>query len=662
MFRIRALIVGFILIFGATSILAQDTSTQQSQPDAQSDEQKQKEKEAAERKAFALLDQVVDQASMLKLPENRIRIQIAAADMLWKHSEGRARSLFAQAGEGVADMMRSNDGNVRRWAAQLRQELILAVAQHDAPLAYQLLASTRAQTTTTDTGSNNFRRPNADVNLDQVLLARVAAIDPKVAMQKAEEALAKGQYPNTLNQVLGQLQLQDKDAARKLSEKVVSKLQSENLLTNTDAGTLALNLLRPGPRPPDTSSNNAQSTTSQTTAPQTSTGQAAANQAGANSSTPVLSQTSFQALMNAVIEAAMRATPQPVNNQRGGNNFRGRGNFGAPQNSDQSQPTDGQIEQINARRLLMGLQPLLSQIAQIDSSQATNLRNKIAEIGIGNNPRAAFQQMNTLMQQGTTDSLMAAAQTAPPPLQSRLYQQAAQKALDGGNIDQARQIANDHLDPSTRDAVLQKVDFQVMAQKMEADNMDQLQATLAGLRSDDERIDLLLLLASMAQKNNNDTKLAVKFLGEAQRLTNRRATNYDQLERQLRVAQAFAPLNPSKSFQVLEPGISQLNDLLSAAALLSGFEVDIFKDGELPIQGGSELGGMVDQYGEELAALAKIDFDRAQTTANRFQLAEPRLLVQLSIVRSVLGVPQAEPAANNGFNGFGGRGFGRRGQ
>jgi hypothetical protein len=77
------------------------------------------------------------------------------------------------------------------------------------------------------------------------------------------------------------------------------------------------------------------------------------------------------------------------------------------------------------------------------------------------------------------------------------------------------------------------------------------------------------------------------------------------------------------------------------------------------MQGGSGLGEMVAQYGQQLASLAKIDFDRAQTTANKFQLAEPRILAQLTIVRNVLGVPEAAPV-NNGFGGP--RGFFRRGQ
>jgi len=191
--------------------------------------------------------------------------------------------------------------------------------------------------------------------------------------------------------------------------------------------------------------------------------------------------------------------------------------------------------------------------------------------------------------------------------------------------------------------------------------MDQLRQALASLHSDDERIDLLLQMVAASQKpgsKTNDSKLALKLLGEAQRLTNRRAGNYQQFEQQLKVAEAFAPFDPARSFEVLDPGINQLNELLSAAALLSGFEVNIFRDGELPLEGGSELGSMVARYGQQMARLAKLDFERAEASANKFQLAEPRLLARLTIVRNVLGVPQAGL-----FNsGFGGRGFVRRPQ
>lgn len=238
------------------------------------------------------------------------------------------------------------------------------------------------------------------------------------------------------------------------------------MLANVQAQTLALNLLRSGPQPAQTATNGTPALTNQT-GNQASSNQAGTNNAGAG----VLDGSSFQGLLNSVIDAALRATPQPANsqrgpnNQRGQNNARGRGNFGGAQSADQSPPTDGQIEQQNARRLLSGLQMLLPQIDQYLPSRATAVRNKMTEVGMGNNQQGVMSQMNTLMRQGTTDSLLAAAPTMPAMLQNRVYQQAAEKALAEGNVDQARQIATEHLDATTRDSVLQKVDFQLVAKK-----------------------------------------------------------------------------------------------------------------------------------------------------------------------------------------------------
>src|SRR6267142_3616361 len=122
--RITALFAGLLILSPATLSRAQDPASQLTPTDAQTDEQKQKEKEATEKKAAALLEQIVGEVQMLRLPENRIRVQIAAGDLLWQRNEARARSMFSLAADGVAEMMRSNDDNVRRWSAQLRQELV----------------------------------------------------------------------------------------------------------------------------------------------------------------------------------------------------------------------------------------------------------------------------------------------------------------------------------------------------------------------------------------------------------------------------------------------------------------------------------------------------------------------------------------------------------
>jgi len=467
-----------------------------------------------------------------------------------------------------------------------------------------------------------------------VQVATIAANDPKVAYQKASESLDKGEYPTALSRVLSQLQAKDPESFKKLSDKALSRLSSDNIASTRDAALLATTLLMPGPRPASTST-------------ATPTDATATN--ARVTSVQVLSESAYHDLMDNAITAALSVTSLTA----GGNNVRGGGggarSFRGAQPNQQNPPDEAQVRQNNARIMLFSLQALLPQIDQYLPERAAAVRQKLTELGLGNTANFG-NQIRTAMQQGTSDGLVAAASTAPPQMQSRLYQQAAQKAVDEGNSDRALQIANDHLDESGKNSIMQAVDFKRMATSAAPEKLNEIKQKLAALPSDSDRVKYLIDLSTAVQKDN--PKLALRFLDDARNLVTKRVTSYKEFEDQLKVADAFASLDPKRSFEVLELGIGQLNELLSAAAVLNGFEVDIYKEGELSLRTDNDLVAMVARYGQELAALAKVDFERARMTADRFQLSEPRLNAKLSIVQNVLGT---QPAVNNvrrGQNNF----------
>src|SRR3989440_3173143 len=511
---------GFLLLLAPAGFAsAQDATTQTATAQSSTDQQ-QEEKAKLEKKASLLLEQVVSEAGALKLPENRIRVQIAAADMLWDHAATRARGLLSDAGAMLAQMILEGDRTDRdemQTLNQLRQDLVLTAGRHDAELGYQLLRSTQLPANTTNAAGGRRVGFDPQGNLEQNLLATIAATDPKVAYQKASEALDKGEYPTALNRVLAQLQSKDEDAFKKLSEKALSRLGSENLLTTREAASLALNLLLPGPRVTGTASN-------QTTQASTTNAR--------NNSTQVLSESAYHDLLENAITAALNATSLTP-----GNNMRGTGpggRFRMPPN----QPTttdDAQNRQNNARTLLFGLAAMLPQIDQYLSERSQAVRQKMTDLGMGNNPNITYgNQMRAAMQQGTSETLEAAAKTAPPQMQSRLYQQAAQKAVDEGNTDRALQLANDHLDESTRNSIMQAVDFKRLTTTASPEKLDEIKQKLAGLPSDSDRVKYLIDLSTSTQKDN--PKLALRFLDDARNLVNKRAANYKQFEDQLKVA------------------------------------------------------------------------------------------------------------------------------
>jgi len=356
--------------------------------------------------------------------------------------------------------------------------------------------------------------------------------------------------------------------------------------------------------------------------------------------------------MDSAITAALSVTSMgPVNNtQRGGGAARVM--RGPQQQQQQNPPDDATVRQNNARSLLFSLQGMLPQIDQYMPERAQSVRQKLTELGVNTNTLQTFgNQMRTAMQQGSSDSLVTAASTAPPQMQSRIYQQAAQKAIDEGNTDKALDIATNHLDEAGKTAIMQAVDFKKLTMTASPEKMNEIKQKLAALPSDSDRVKYLIDLATATQKDNQ--KLALRFMEDARNLIAKRAMNYNDFQDQLKVADAYATLDAKKSFEIMDAGIAQLNELLSAATILNGFEVDIFKEGELSLKANDDLVGMVARYGAQLSALAKVDFDGARSSAEKFQMPEPRMNARLMIVQSVLGTqPVANQNNRRGLNNF----------
>ena len=477
---------------------------------------------AIEEQAYQVLEDVVASSQTLKLPQNRSRLQIIAADLLWKRDQARARSLFSDAAASVIELEKQNSGNLDRVfeqnhsSAQLRQDLVLTAARHDPALAYELFQRTRQ--------SKDVRVPESETYLEQLLLTQIIATDPDLALRKVEAMLERGEYSVNIVSVLEKLQEQNKPGAAR----------------------------------------------------------------------------AYRQLLETAVVVALKATPN---------------------------------QQDNARDLLLNLRPLLPQIEQHLPARAQAVRQKISELYDNNKTRPGMGQLTYLTQQGTSNNLLTAAASAPSETRGRLYQQAAIKALDEGSADRARQIANDHLDTNMRGVVLEKIAAEQQLRNGKPAQLEQLRQKLEAT-SDRDRVSLLLQFAEATKTDN--AKLSRQFLDEAFGLVTRPVTSYKQFEDQLQVAHVLGPIEPQRSLELVESGINQLNELLSAAESLSGFEVHIFKRAEMPLPGNSKLGAVVIRYGHELAILAKSDFRRALAAAEQLRYPESRLFAQLSIVQAVL--------------------------
>lgn len=558
-------------------------------------------REELEQKALALLDDVVSEAQMLKRPENRIHIQAVAANLIWTRDEKRARALFKEAMKGLAELMSGIDNtdtqyyNLVQAPAQLRQEILQLIAPRDPQLALEFLRATR-QPLPPQTSPGSKPQDN-NLQLELNLAAQIAENDPRTAMQIAEESLAKG-VSYGLPDLIRQLMSKDREGAFKLSGALVKKLRAENLLKDQDVANIAVSLL--GVLREVAASNSAQE-------PEI-----------ARNITPTVDSQAYQEVLEMTLTAALGATLRET--------------YGNERNI--------------AQTFLTALEPALPDVERYAPSRAAALRRKIADSKKMADPHTRFwNEHRDLINNGTVEALLEAAAGAPVEFRSNLYQQAAAKALNGGDLNRARRIIEDNIsDAYERKQLLANLDQQIFWKTAHEGKIDEARNTLSRLRSDEERVGMLVQLAMMAA-GKGDKRSALQILEEARIMVGNRAGNYPQLQAQLQVAHAYAALEPSRSFEILEAQVGQLNEMLAAAEVLNGFDQQYFKEGELMPQG-STLGSMVSQHINELSRLARIDFDHSKSVAGRLQRHETRIMAGLSIAQGVLSANSEIEIAN----------------
>ena len=597
--KFQILVLVFCLLL-PTGLFAQISPVQDKTKTAQSPE----EKAALEKKGMELVEELVTETQSMRLPENRAHILATIAEVLWSRDEKRARALFADAVSNIGQLMGKDPNdpqyyNTYSTITNLRFEIVRLVAQHDPGLAREFLISTRQPP------DQNYRGLDADVELETSLAAQMAAKDPKLAFQLAEENLAKGLSSQSIDAML-RLQKIDKEAADKLLDDIIKKIKGTDLTANQQASSMAINLLRVLLQPVRPQQ------------PPPPSGQPQASSSGSQPPAPAYSDQTIRDLIDYVAKSAM--------------NTLSSANLNILNPSSQN----------SARALYNGLQPLMAQIEKYSPSQAQQLRARFGQLTGGtSNVNQAMQDFRALQQTGATmDVLMDVASKAPPDVRPNLYMTLAMRLGAQGEIDKARQIANDHIpDQNMRKVALQNIDSQVAMQAIQKGKVEDSRQLIAQARTDEEKIQLYCRLASVIA-GKGDKKAAAQLLEEARGVLGSRVENMNQLNAQIQLVTTYAPLDPGHAFEIIEPVIDQINALAAATAVLDGFQQPgqqrTFKDGELV---SSSNNGGFNQYIVMMGPLAKIDFDRTKIAADRFSRTDVKILAHLAMIRGVLPPP-----------------------
>lgn len=566
------------------------SATAQSE-DAQAKEEEEEARAATQTRAFALLDEVVAEAASLKLAESRIRIQMRVAGLLWELDGERARALFKEAQDSLIALINTTDPtdpqsqDMMPVISQMRHEIMGMLANRDPQAALNFLRATRLPPATQH--NSQYNAPDQELVLELNLAMQIAAQDPKQALRMAEESLSKG-VSNPLIGVLQSLRVKDAESARKLSASIIQKLRTTDFSKDYEAANVASNLLtmtRPN---------------------------IVATSGGAtervDQPVPALDEQARRELIDVVAGAVVNGTAGRTNQQ-----------------------------------LFRSLRNIMPEVEKSAPTRVAALRRRMSEVDRNADPRRRFwREHEDVMQNGTVDSLLEAAQKAPAEMREQLYGQAAWKAVGQGDFERARQLLGNIANPQQRAHMLKEIERQIASRAIEQGNLAEAQQMLTRLASIEERAPALLNLARVAADKKLE-KEARAYREEARSLLGGRAANQSLFSLQLQLAQTYAATEPERAFEILEGAVDHLNELVAAAATINGFGQDAFKDGELRLQGGYMWNELVAQCAGGLGALARVDFDRARAATERFARPDTRVMARLVIVQSML---DKYPAAN----------------
>ncbi|MDQ4123589.1 MAG: hypothetical protein M3209_19295 [Acidobacteriota bacterium] len=572
-------------------------------------------------KAVELLNAVARESQQFAFPENRVRAQTLAADLMWNEDEKAARAmfqnalvelqnLFAQLAEvgNVEDEMKSSEQAElysKRYAlSELRRDYVLTIAPHDPQMALSALQSLKSGGNQTTEGYD----PLSEQGLELQLAAAIAKKDPEKAYSLAKNQLKDG-ISYQLVESLKDLFKKDSELAAKLSRDILAKTKSVKIRTpsaNTTNTTVMTNA----------NSVTMSVETTRQTVTEIDFWQVSSFLSAVSELNRQAARDKEKKLVPALTDSEMKELVELL-----GNAFL-------------AEKTPAPYALTTAMRDIARYSPALAQRirAKLGAEAVRQLENQ-----------AESSSYYTEKEGKNADELLAEAEKSSAEMRDSRLADAVWKAIEEQDPEKAQTIASKIKDRKSYSYIFEQVETALPLAKARKGDLQEVRKILATLSTNAERVSTITELATtLAAKNENET--AKKVLEEALQLLPGRLKNQESLTSSLQVAYAYSLADPEQAFAMIENNIAQMNEIINAGVTLDEFyDYGSVENGELLFSAMNRQGLMHVQRATDLMKnLAKADFARAANLAEKFVRPEIRLFVRLKLAQSLLDPQAAE--------------------
>lgn len=573
-------------------------------------------------KAVALLNNLAREAEQFSLPSNRVAARIEIGKLLWEPDEKQARAIFQSAVLELNTLINqippinSEDGeeNSERYsiltdAANLRSDLLIALAAHDPKLA---LDSLQALSRKDETGGSIFE---GDQTLELNLAAQIAARDPKQAYQLAKKNLENGIGTNLFS-TLESLYEKDAELGAKLALDIAGKIKSKDVtggsvnnygsgMGNMSSGSSIGNIMTSG------------------------------SMTNSSISSASVKSSQIEGAINAWEVQSFLETIKKLNRQ-------------AAKNKKTAVLSENEIKEIIdllAQKYVR--QPNLSayevvkimpEITRYFPAQAQAIQRKIGQLQSAMlDSLISAENFQNEVADKSADEIAQVIERKAAAERDDLYRKAAETAFAEGEIEDARKFYGKIKIRRENDYLEKNIDDALPLALAEKGDLREIRRMLAKLKTPEERIEILTSAAASAAAKG-DAKSAAALMAEARSTYSGRMKNRKNLASVLQIAQAYAVFDAEQGFAFLESNVSFFNDLIGAGILL-----DEFNEGGAVENDEVRLDRVRDESYRNLpkgVALLKsfsaADFDRTIAFADKFSRPEVRFYARLRIAEALL--------------------------
>lgn len=233
------------------------------------------------------------------------------------------------------------------------------------------------------------------------------------------------------------------------------------------------------------------------------------------------------------------------------------------------------------------------------------------------------------------EEMLSAAPKLPVEHRRQVYQNAANRLASAGEITRARQIIGDNFSEDALTSAQEGLNWQYVNQLINHGKYADAELLINDFPEASRFSALISLAGSVYHSNQEENKIrALGILAKAAAGVPARPETNMEMQQSLQLAMAYAGMEPTEAFRILDGLVPQINELAEASAVVNGFQGSYnFRRGEMVVAGGNNFGIYVDT--SMLRILAQKDFDRTVSLVGTFSRREMRIALKQQLLESL---------------------------